>query len=109
MLYFTRVLHDEEQGYLHFSFSCILSLQKKKYQVSVQPRGPRRYHFVMEEKYGRWRITSAPLPPQWIFRMEALLEQVIHDSEKQKHELKNHLRLVKLPDHLKRPDSFVTE
>lgn len=80
---FSRVLKTEEQNFLHFSFDYIISSDKKKYHISVMARGPQQHHFVMEEKYGRWKITEAPLPPDWIGVLEHLLEEMIcqHETE----------------------------
>jgi len=78
MLHFNQVLHVEDQGFLYFCFDGIHSPEKKKYHVRVWTTGPQCHHFVMEERYGKWKIVRAPLPPQWILDLEMTLEQVIH-------------------------------
>jgi hypothetical protein len=77
MLHFTRVLHVEDYGFLYFSFKCTHSTENKNCQVQVWTEGEQCHHFSMEEKEGKWKIITAPLPPKWILELEAALEKIV--------------------------------
>jgi hypothetical protein len=81
MFYFSTLLYVKSQGYSHFTFNCILSNGIKKYQVSALCRSLQQVHFVMEECYGAWRISAAPMPPDWILELEARLSDVINSYQ----------------------------
>ena len=77
MLFFTRVLHVEGKGYLHFTFHCIISPHKKRYHAVVLTTSPQCFHFNLEERNDQWRIMEAPRPPEWILQLEDKLAQTI--------------------------------
>lgn len=74
---FTHIVNVEGQGFLHFTFNCINSIQKRKFHVSVLTREPLCYHFVMEETYRTWKLIAAPRPPEWIIKLEPVLQDII--------------------------------
>lgn len=78
---FTHVLMTKDQGFLHFSFDCIISPHKKKYHVTVLKRGGENFHFLMEQKHGRWKIIEAPQPPRWVKGMEHQIEEMICEHQ----------------------------
>jgi hypothetical protein len=61
-----------ETGVLEFNFDRVSTTGNTKYHVSVSANS-HNYHFTMEAKSGRWKIVSAPLPPQWILGFEEQL------------------------------------
>lgn len=80
---FTHIMTLEGQGVLRFSFTCIRSTQKKKVHVSVLTNGPQCYHFGMEEIDSSWKIVNAPKPPDWILKLEPVLQQIIEKNTTQ--------------------------
>jgi hypothetical protein len=98
MLHFTKVLHVEDHGFLYFSFKCTHSQDNNKCQVQVWTEGEQCHHFVMEERHNNWKIVQAPLPPQWILKMESQLETVISEYHLHSAGVPSKFRLLQLPE-----------
>ena len=56
-------------GVLEFHFDRISTTENIKYHVSVVVEG-NAYHFTMQPDSDHWKIVSAPLPPEWIVKLE---------------------------------------
>jgi hypothetical protein len=102
MYYFNRTLNFEDKGYLHFSFHPIIAPAKLRYQVSVLTRGPQKLDFEMEERYGQWKIVTAPLPPKWIIELEPILERLILEQSTENLNL-DHLPFISMNERFAEP------
>lgn len=83
MIYFNKVLHVENRGFLYFSFKCTISAENKKCVVQVWTEGEQCHDFAMEEKEGVWKVVRPALLPLWIVQLEAQLQTVFCEYELQ--------------------------
>ena len=79
---FLRLMFDAvhriegEKEKLEFHFSRIYTTRGTQYFVTLSYKGKTIY-FHMEKNNGLWRISRAPMPPEWLFQHEEQLAKVI--------------------------------
>jgi hypothetical protein len=66
-------------GNLEFTFTGMVTPRGVRYYVSVLDTEDKVCSFSMVVKDGKWRIMHAPLPPQWLMKMESKLSKAIDE------------------------------
>jgi hypothetical protein len=79
MPHFTKEI-TTHRGTFNFYFNRIFTVNGTKYHVSVRGGGI-TYYFMMEEEDGKWKVSTIPMPSNWIIDLETELEKAILEHQ----------------------------